>query len=152
MKKLISIALAVVVALAATYGAVQWYLWWESQPKEMVALGIIRPDGQGGWYVLDDGDHGPRNLGRLLVHPTHIEVFFTQPFGKLETFSTSVDDDLTLAGINAGASTGLHKIGIVLAGANGQIEPASVKNTLANIQISVIGWSQRPADQDVISP
>jgi hypothetical protein len=110
-------------------------------PVPMHAAGIIRPDGRGGWHLLDDGDHGPHNLASVLVHAGHIEVFFVHPFSKLVTFSIGVDDDLAREHVTAGASTGLSRIGIVLADENGPIAPASVTNTLANIQISVMGFA-----------
>jgi hypothetical protein len=110
-------------------------------PAQLHAAGIIRPDGQGGWHLLDDGDHGPFNLASVVVHAGHIEVFFARPFSKLVTFSIGVDDDLASEHITVGASTGLSRIGIVLADQNGPIAPASVTNTLANIQISVMGFA-----------
>ncbi len=103
----------------------------------MEAKGIVRPDGSGGWSILNDGYHAPANLSSVSVFSDHIEVSFSQAFGQLNTFVWAGDD--LPSGVRVDSSGGLGKIGFTLVGPSGVVNPASITNTLANINFIVSG-------------
>lgn len=100
----------------------------------MVA-GCVKPDGSGGWQVLNDGTHVPLGgLTVLQVTSTAIKVGFSQ-VDEIHTFVVVPDETLAKLHYTAGASVGLDNAVIWLANDDGQVNPTTVVNTSANLWI-----------------
>ena len=85
-------------------------------------VGIVRPDGAGGWLVLDDAGHTPRGLQSVTIEAGMLRV--TYP-GAVEVIGASVTCDETLArlGYTVGPSVGTSSMDIMIChpGASGMI-------------------------------
>lgn len=98
-------------------------------------VGTIKPDGLGGWYVLDDAAHEP--LGGLevtAVTSQFITVSF-DPASKIHTFAVTTDDVLGKLHWTCGASVALDHAVIFMANNGGQVDPRAVTNKSANLWI-----------------
>ena len=98
-------------------------------------VGAIKPDGSGGWYVLNDAAHEP--LGGLVITSVtsqSITVFF-DPGSKIHKFVVTTDDVLGKLHYTCGASADLDHAVIFLANDNGQVDPRRITNKSANLWI-----------------
>lgn len=97
--------------------------------------GALKPDGAGGWYVLDDNAHSPEGgLTVTSVTSTAINVSYT-PGSDILSFVVAPDETLAALGWTAGASVGLDHALIYLGRSTGQINPTQVSNTNANLWV-----------------
>lgn len=116
--------------------------------------GIIRWTSGGLPYLLDDPNHTPILLsGAPVVNGNYIEVPFDVTLTEINTFFAVADDSLTAAGIFSGASCGLDKIYITLrdTGTNAVVNPTSITDTSANVNIWVLGTDDEeepPAERE----
>lgn len=101
--------------------------------------GVIRPDGSGNWYILDDGDHENYRLSAISQTSTYIKVDFDITFSKIRWAAITPDETLVGSDITCGASVGFSSIWIRVAEAGVMIDPGTVTIGAANIWIMVKG-------------
>lgn len=115
--------------------------------------GTIKPNGTGGWYVLDDAAHTPEGgLTVTSVTSTAINVSFDEG-AEIYTFVVGPDETLAALGWTAGASVGLDTAVIYLGKSTGQINPTQVSNTSANLWvIARLAPAEEPAPNQICLP
>lgn len=97
--------------------------------------GALKPNGTGGWYVLDDAAHTPEGgLTVTSVTSTAINVSFDEG-SEIYTFVVGVDETLAALGWSAGASVALDHAVIQLGRSTGIINPTQVSNVYANLWV-----------------
>jgi len=85
-------------------------------------VGIVRPDGAGGWYVLDDSGHTPAGLQTVSIEGGLLRITYPN---AVEVIGASVtcDETLTRLGYSVGPSVGTSSMDIMVChhGASGMI-------------------------------
>lgn len=64
-----------------------------------------------GWYILDDRNHEPLNVSRLVEYDDRLEIFYLYEGVKVHSISARPDEWFATAGtITAGTSVGLDRV------------------------------------------
>jgi len=84
--------------------------------KYKIVAGVIKPDGVGGWYLLDDSDHTPINIDSVVSDTTKIRLTysFTTKNNGIGAITCSPDEAMAGAGLIPGASVGKTYMDIYL--------------------------------------
>ena len=95
--------------------------------------GVLRPDVNGNWYLLNDSGHEPHNVSSIVQTTNSIRVNYTETCSQVHYTSTDPDETLTVMDIDVGTRGSFAYALIFPAKAGSQISTYSITNTGANI-------------------
>lgn len=133
MKKI----LAVSATLLAIFTAVAIPSWgrtiFYSEPIEFG--GVIRPDAEGNWHLLEDKDHRAFNLGTVTQTSEYLRVELLESVDIINWVSITPDETLVTNDVDTGASVNKDNIKIFFAKNGKQIAPSTFRDEGSNVWI-----------------
>lgn len=100
--------------------------------------GILRPDSQGQWYLLNDTDHVPQGISSITQTSTYIRVNHSC-FSKIYTGYADPDETLVMNNVDSGFGAGLCYSIIFLAKNGSAVNPNTINYSGSNIWFYLTG-------------
>lgn len=98
---------ATITALTATSANLPGFVRGATDRQYRTIQGVIRPDGAGGWVLLDDANHRNSLVASVSVTSTYVRVAYGVTAAKVVSMSVTPDETMASLGYTVGASAGL---------------------------------------------
>ena len=138
LKKLITVSLTIAILSAglSIIGIAQKH---ENAMKEVEVAGSLRIVDNNGWFVLNDGLHKPKNIGKINIQRGYIIVHFTFTASSIHSFIVSPDESFVMDGFLFGTSVYRNYCAIAVSrivdGKVEKIDASKIRSKFGNIWI-----------------
>ena len=141
MKKLIAVSLSIAILCVtlSIFGQMQIseFADKKSADKKVKVAGTLKIIDERGWFVVNDENHKPINIGRIEIVKGFIRIYYTFNASTIHTFIATPDETLAANGFFLGARVSKNYANILVSrlenGVVRLVDASSIRSDTGNI-------------------